>query len=139
MTMQPEAQDRRRARRFPAAELKAQMKVKKGLFSEWIDIGTQDYNKLGLAIETDRELEVGQNVTLSITLLVDMGEITIDKIEGAVRNIASNGFHKRYGIEFIFDGKKASDYQTQLDRIESMLERSTRLQERMSSQQNNSH
>lgn len=135
MTIQKNDNERRRARRFPSAELKTKLKVKKGLFSDWIDVNTRDYSKLGIAIETDRQLEIDQSATLAISLVVDMGEIILDKIEGKVRNKAKEGFNHRYGIEFDLESKKSAQIQEQLLRIESMLEKSTRLQERLSSQQ----
>ncbi len=134
--------ERRRCRRYPSAELRAEVKIKKGLFSEWVGVEPCDYNKRGIAIETEFSFEPEQAITLSVTLKMDMGDIRVEKVEGIIRNKIESGPHPRYGIEFNYAANrhmKSAETQSQLGRIEGILERSENLRQRMNEQQSLNH
>ncbi|MCP5162345.1 MAG: PilZ domain-containing protein [Hahellaceae bacterium] len=131
------SQERRRGRRYPAAKLHARLRVKKGLFGDWVDVTPRDYNRLGIAIDTDQPLSADQSIMLQITLSVDMGDIVIDKVEGMIRNAQPKGSCTRYGVEFDFDASRhmrSEDTQKQLAKIEEILVRSESLTQRMTDQ-----
>ncbi len=122
--------ERRRYRRHPALELKAEVKIKKGLFGQRIEVEACDYSKRGMAIETEYEFEPQQIITLNIILKMIMGDIRVDKVEGIVKNIISSHPKPRYGIEFDYNANrhmKAIETKSQLGRIEGILERSEKL------------
>lgn len=131
--------DRRRFRRYPAAELKAFLRVKKGLFGEqWIQVEPLDFSLRGLAIDAALELVVEENVTLALELVMDMGTIRVEKLAGIVRYSAPRGSQCRYGIEFDFEGPRfmrSPEIEGQLARIEALLERSHQVSDRIQSQQ----
>jgi hypothetical protein len=120
--------DRRNRRRIPAAELKANLRIKKGLFGEeWLEVKPHDYHKLGVAIETKLQLRLEDEVVVGLELRMDMGTIQLEKLAGIVRYVRPIGHTYRYGIEFDFEGPRymrATDISTQLERIENLLERS---------------
>lgn len=122
--------ERRRYRRHPAIELNAEIRIKKGLFSEWLEVEPCDYSKLGISIESEHDLTIGQQVTLNITLKMLMGDIHIAKAEGVVKNKMESHPHPRYGIEFDYNATrhmKNIETKSQLGRIEGILERSEKL------------
>jgi len=131
-------EDRRLLRRYPAAELRASLRVKKGLFNEsWVEIQPLDYNKQGLAFDTTAELKPEEDVMVALELVMDMGSIQIEKLAGVVRYARSAGSQFRYGIEFDFQGPRfmrSPDIETQLARIETLLQRSLNVQHRIRSQ-----
>lgn len=126
--------ERRRYRRHPALELKAEVRIKKGLFGQRIEVEACDYSKRGIAIETEYEFKPEQPITLSIILKMVMGDIRIDKVEGIVKNIIASHPNPRYGIEFNYDANrhmKSIETKSQLGRIEGILERSEKLRLKM--------
>lgn len=130
--------ERRRYRRHPALELKAEVKIKKGLFGQRIEVEACDYSKRGMAIETEYEFKPEQSITLSIILKMVMGDIRIDKVEGIVKNKITSHPRPRYGIEFDYDANrhmKAIETKSKLGRIEGILERSENLRLKMEDQQ----
>ena len=132
-------EDRRNLRRFPAAELKASLRVKKGLFGDsWVAVKPQDYNKRGLSIDTSVELNTEEEVVVGLELVMDMGSIQIEKLAGVVRYAKQVGMLYRYGIEFDFESARfmrSTEVESQLARIESILERSQHVADRIQSQQ----
>ena len=132
-------EDRRILRRFPAAELKASLRIKKGLFGDsWVAVKPQDYNKRGVAIDTAVELSPETDVMVSLELVMDMGSIQIEKLAGVVRYARQVGSKYRYGIEFDFEGPRfmrTPAIEAQLTRIEGILERNQHVTDRIQSQQ----
>ncbi|SRR5690606_27425306 len=132
-------EDRRIARRYPAVELKASLRVKKGLFNEnWVPITAVDYNRRGLAIETDVALQAEESILLALELVMDMGTIQIDKLAAVIRYCQPRGNQYRYGVEFDFEGPRfmrAPQMETQLVRIEGLLERNRQITTRIRSQE----
>lgn len=122
--------ERRRYRRHPALELKAEVNIKKGFFGQRIEVAACDYSKRGMAIETEYSFKPEQPITLSIILKMTTGDMRIDKVEGIVKNIMTSHPKPRYGIEFDYDANrhmKALETKSQLGRIEGILERSETL------------
>ena len=136
--------DRRSCRRFPAAELKAELKIKSGFFSTALEeIHTVDYNKKGLAFVSSKPFEENQSITLKITLVMEMGNISIDNIIAVVKNKFPEHEHQqhgdtRIGAAFDFESTrhmKSIDTQSPLGRIEGILERSQNLRMKMFAQE----
>ncbi len=131
--------DRRIARRYPAVELKASLRVKNGLFNEnWVPIGAVDYNRRGLAIETEVPLQAEESILLALELVMDMGSIQIEKLAAVIRYCQPRGNRYRYGIEFDFEGPRfmrAPEMEAQLVRIEGLLERNRQITSRIRSQE----
>lgn len=125
--------ERRAARRYPAAELRSKMRVKKGLLSEsWEEVAPRDFSRTGVAIESGVELNVGDSIILSLELHMEMGVISVEKLVGIVRHRKLLGQQTRYGIEFDMSQRvKGADLDTQLARIEGLLERSHNLAQRI--------
>ncbi|UZE95984.1 PilZ domain-containing protein [Alkalimarinus alittae] len=126
--------ERRRFRRHPALKLKAEVKIKKGLFGQWVDVEPRDYSKRGMAIETEYAFEPEQPITLNITLEMEIGDIQITKIEGIIKNKLKDTPTPRYGVEFDYTANrhmKTTETQSQLGRIEGILERSENLRLRI--------
>ncbi len=125
--------DRRQARRYPAAELRARMRVKKSLLSEaWEEVATSDFSRTGVAIELEGELHAGDTIVLALELHMEMGVIAIEKLSGTVRHRKMLGKLSRYGVEFDLTQRvKGSDIELQLARIEGLLERSHSLAQRI--------
>lgn len=135
--------DRRSCRRFPATELLAKVKIKSGIFSQqWEDIHTADYNKKGLAFITNQTFSEGQELTLQITLMMEMGSIQVNDVKAIVKNSApetdmpENGAY-HVGTSFNYTANrhmKSLDTQSQLGRIEGILDRSLNLKLKLSQQ-----
>lgn len=133
------ADERRKCRRHPAIELNAEIKVKKGLFGEWVSVKACDYNKRGMSIETGLALQPEQAITLKVILKMDTGDIKVEKIEGFIKNCIKAKPHPRYGVEFNYSANrhmKSLDTKSQLGRIEGIMERSESLRQKIDEQQN---
>ena len=128
-------QERRKYRRFPAATLKAQIKSKRGFFTHWQDVDVSDFNTHGIAINLNHEPEIEQAFSLKLILEIDMGEITIEKIEATAKNKVLSDKVWRTGL--LFDeikGSKAEETLSKINRISQMLEKSLALNERLMGQ-----
>jgi hypothetical protein len=135
--------DRRSCRRFPATELLARVKIKSGVFSQqWEDIHTADYNKKGLAFITNQSFNKGQELTLQITLMMEMGNIQVNNVKAIVINTAAETDTPEHGANHVgtlFNyvanrHMKSLDTQSQLGRIEGILDRSLNLKLKLSQQ-----
>lgn len=136
-TVADDVQERRRYRRYPAAELKAQVKAKKGLFGkDWLEVEVSDFSEQGIALMMDEQPVLDQALTLKLRLEMDMGDIKIDKIQAQPKNKVTTGGRWRLGLEFITDKSetKQEDVQKQLARIKSILEKNSALNERLKRQ-----
>lgn len=125
MTNQTTASERRRSRRFPAAELKAQYKVKRGLLTNWVDVDVQDFSEHGIALILEEQPTLKQSFTLKLKLKMDMGEISIDRIEASPKNKMTQKDRWRLGLEFLEEksAEKNSAMKKQLRRIQQILEK----------------
>ncbi|WP_157496763.1 PilZ domain-containing protein [Hahella ganghwensis] len=115
--------ERRRVRRIPAIELQTNIREKKGLFGEtWSEVRAMDFTHSGVCIDSDRPLNVGQIITLSFYLKMEIGEIKLEKVQGEVKHVKFLGSLCRCGVEF--SGIRAgSEQEAQLTRLESLLSR----------------
>lgn len=133
MSTEKTGKERRRSRRYPAAELRASLRVKKGLLNEtWEEVAPSDFSRHGIAVETAVDFKLSDTVPLSISLHMEMGVIQIDRITGIIRHKKLLGKQIRYGIEFDLSQKvKGIDLDSQLARVEGLLERSHNLAKRI--------
>jgi hypothetical protein len=134
MIVELNAHDKRRERRVPAANLTAQIKVKKGLFSDWVDLNVLDFNLLGLALALPSEPELGNKLSLKLALKMDMGDLKLNQIEAKIVNkmkIAGDDSMWRVGVVFSNSSKNSGDNLAQLTRIKDMLERNEAIKQRL--------
>src|SRR5690606_37805754 len=102
-----------------------------------VEVQPLDYNKQGMAIDTPTELQPEEDVMVALELVMDMGSIQIEKLAGVVRYVLPIGSQFRYGIEFDFQGPRfmrSPENEAQLARIETLLQRSLNVQDRIRSQ-----
>jgi len=126
-----QAHERRRLRRFPAANLSAEIKHKRVLIGGWKPATPYDFTRSGMAVELDgMVLEKGEVVEVRLTLTLDIGELRLDRLVAVVRNTGRD----RFGLEFDFQASrhmKSLTTQSQLGRIEGILDRSEKLRRRL--------
>lgn len=130
-----QAHERRRLRRFPAADLTAELRLKRTLIGGWTAAEPHDFTRTGMAVEAkDLTLEQGDLVEVRLRLALDIGELKVDKLIAVVRNIHPAGDQPRFGLEFDFQASrqmKSLTTQAQLGRIEGILDRSEKLRRRI--------
>lgn len=130
-----EAHERRRLRRFPAADLVAHLRHKGAILGGWIEAEPHDFTRSGMAVENiDLPLESGAMVEIRLTLKLDIGELQVNKIIAVVRNVTKVKGRQRYGLEFDFQASRhmrSLATQAQLGRIEGILDRSEKLRRRL--------
>ena len=134
MLVELNPQEKRRERRVPAANLKAQIKIKKGLFSNWLDLNVLDFNHLGLALELPSEPELGSKLSLRLLLNMDMGELKLNQIDAKIVNkmrVKGSESSWRVGLVFSNQSKHSGDNLSQLTRIKDMLERNEAIKQRL--------
>ncbi|UZE95329.1 PilZ domain-containing protein [Alkalimarinus alittae] len=93
--------DLRARKRMPTANLSSSVRVSKGLLkSIWEDARPKDFSLFGMCLKTNRPFNTGDKITVSLTLEMDMGGITIDQITAKIIRVNKLvGFYE-YGIEF---------------------------------------
>ena len=126
-------QEKRSQRRLPSANLKAQVKSKQGLFSNWLDLDVVDFNLSGMALKLPTEPELGSKLNFRLILEMDMGDIKVKNIEAKIVNKvnAINDGVWRVGLIFTSQTKQSNETKQQLERIIQILERSAAIKERM--------
>ena len=126
--------DKRRERRLPAANFCAQIKVKQGLFSSWIDMNVLDFNLLGMSLALPSEPELGSKLSLRLVLNVDMGKFKVNQIEAKIVNkvmMDRENSTWRVGLVFSTQSKQSGDTLNQMGRIKEMLERNEAISQRL--------
>jgi hypothetical protein len=126
-------QEKRSQRRLPAAELKAELKSKQGLFSSWLELDVVDFNLSGIALKLPSEPELGSKLNLRLILEMDAGEIKVNPLEVKVVNKVNtigDGIW-RVGVIFSSQTKQSPDTMKQLERIQQILERNAAITDRM--------
>jgi len=133
MIHQLHPQEKRLQRRLPAANLKAQLKTKQGLFSSWSDLQVSDFSLFGIALVLPSEPELGNKITLRLVLEMDMGDIKINHIETKIVNkvIRKDG-NWRVGLIFSNQSKQTDETKKQLRRFQEILEKNEALVGRLS-------
>lgn len=130
-------QDRRQIRRLPAAELNVEWRPRKGLLNRFRPAIGRDFtrNGLSLSIDSDDSLKVDDAVELRIQLVMEAGNLQLDKVAARVKNIRDPDSNRpQYGLAFDFDANrlmKSDQIKAQLGRIEGILERSEKLRLRV--------
>lgn len=133
MTNTDDVKDRRKFRRYPAAVLKAQVRHKKGLFSEkWLESSVVDCSEHGVALILNNEPDIDQSIAVKLILEMDMGVITIDRLDASVRNKVKTELGWRSGLEF--SDVALRDSGDKLERIARLLEKSASVNERLQKQ-----
>ena len=86
---------------MPTANLKASIRVSKGILqSLWEDARAKDFTFFGMCIKTNQEYRVDDLITLSLSLELDMGLISVEHIHARVARVHKLvGFYE-YGLEF---------------------------------------
>jgi len=127
------SQEKRAQRRLPAANLKAHLKSKQGLFSTWLELDVVDFNLSGIALKLPSEPELGSKLNLRLILEMDTGEIKVNQLEAKVVNKVNTIGDGIWRVGVIFSGqtKHSPDTMKQLERIKEMLERNAAITERM--------
>lgn len=137
--MQNNDRDRRRLRRFPAAELEAWIKRRPGILGQWYPVKAYDFTRAGLSISMEERIEVGENMILRLQLGLDMGSIRADRLVARVRNVRQLPEGRfLHGVEFDFKANRhmrSIQTQSKLGRMEGILDRSDKLRKRMMSQE----
>ncbi|TVP58132.1 MAG: hypothetical protein EA349_05040 [Halomonadaceae bacterium] len=132
--------DRRRLRRFPAAELHVRFHTGRGWLKGWRKAQAYDFTRSGVCLITRRPLTVGQQLRLKLVLRLDHGEIVQNALVAAVIN-QQNGTGQRtpgyrYGLQFDYQANRhmrAMQTRARLGRMEGVLDRMARLAERKES------
>lgn len=133
MIKSDDVKERRKFRRYPAAVLKAQIREKKGIFSEkWLDSCVVDCSEHGVALILNDEPDIDQSMTVKLVLEMDMGNITIDRIDASVRNKFKTDKGWRSGLEF--SDLAIRDCGEKLERITRLLDKSSSVNERLHQQ-----
>jgi len=129
--------EKRKHRRLPATELKAQLKTKQGLFSNWIDLKVADFNLHGMALLLPTEPELGKKITLRLILDMDMGEIKANNLEAKIVNkvmdIGEGDKERYWRVGLIFTGQSRQSEETlkQLKRIKQLLQKNEAIKDRL--------
>ncbi len=135
MSSATDGRDRRRYRRYPAAKLKALLKTKKLMRTQWVDVAVADYNSHGMAIFVEQPEKENTQLTLNLELEMDMGTIKVEKIVATVKNRVDHKSYWRLGLAFNEDSVgKNSVVEEKLERIANILEQSSQLNERLKDQ-----
>ena len=127
-------QEKRAQQRLPAANLKAQLKLKQGFFSKWTELDVVDFNLSGIALQLPSEPEFGAKLKLRIVLQMDSGEIRVNHLEAKVVNKINPKGDGIWRVGFIFSSqtKQSPGTVKQLERIKQMLEKNAAITERIS-------
>ncbi len=134
MLSYPSEKEKRQHRRLPALSLTAEMKTKKGLFTQWQSANALDFNLHGIALVLPAEPELGTKTSLKLTLSMDMTEIKVNSIDVKIVNkvmIDSKKGEWRVGFLFINQSKHSEDTTKQLNRINDYLQRNNALKEKL--------
>lgn len=134
MLAYPQEREKRQHRRLPALSLTADIKTKKGLFTNWQTLPGVDFNLYGVALLLSEEPELGTKTSLKLTLTMDMAEIKLNAIDAKIVNkvmVDSSKGEWRVGFLFINQSKHSAETKKQLARINEYLERNNALKERL--------
>ncbi|MFE8071250.1 hypothetical protein QQM79_09330 [Marinobacteraceae bacterium S3BR75-40.1] len=134
-----DTQDRRRLRRFPAAQLEAWVKLRPGLIGQWYPVQAFDFTRAGLSVRLQEELTVDTKLMVRLRMGLDMGNIAADRLVTRVRNVRklADGAYM-HGLEFDFKANRhmrSIQTQSQLGRMEGILDRSEKLRKRLMTQE----
>lgn len=133
MSLSPQYKEKRAQRRLPAANLKAHLKRKQGLFTRWSEIEVVDFNMSGLALKLPSEPEFGDKLNFKLILEMDIGDIKVNQLEAKVVNKVSTDREGVWRVGVIFSGqtKQSSDTVKQLERVNQILEKHDAITDRI--------
>lgn len=134
MLAYPKEKDKRQHRRLPAISLTADIKIKKGLFTNWHSVTALDFNIYGVAVILPNEPVLGSKTQLKLSLSMDMTDVKVGQIEAKVVNkvmVDSKKGEWRAGYIFSNQSKHSQETTKQLDRINDYLERNNILKDKL--------
>jgi len=134
MLAYPTNKDKRQHRRLPAISLTADIKIKKGLFTNWHSVTALDFNIYGVAVILPTEPVLGSKTQLKLSLSMDMTDVKVGQIEAKVVNkvmVDSIKGEWRAGYIFSNQSKHSQETTKQLDRINDYLERNNILKDKL--------
>jgi hypothetical protein len=134
MLAYPQEKDKRQHRRLPALSLTADIKVKKGLFTNWYSATALDFNIYGVAVILPNEPVLGSKTQLKLSLSMDMTDVNVGQIEAKVVNkvmVDSKKGEWRAGFIFSNQSKHSQETSKQLNRIKEYLERNEVLKDKL--------
>lgn len=101
------SQERRHYSRFPAQHLQVMVKSFRAVECDWEpgQISSVDFNRYGIALETNQNFVVGD--ILRIVIRTD--DNTVAEVNGLVCNRTQTEFGFRFGIRFEHDGCEDED------------------------------
>ena len=128
------SQERRQLERFPAADLLVRFRRRFWFRrSRWQAGEAEDFTRVGVCLITDKEMTIGQTLTLNLTLRLDRGEVHENGVVGTICNKSETEQGFRYGVVFDYDANhhmRKLRTQARLGRMEGILDRMERLRER---------
>lgn len=138
MTTFPKEKEKRQYRRLPAISLSADIKIKKGLFTQWYSTSALDFNIYGVALVIPNEPILGTKTKLKLSLTMDMAEVKVSQVEAKIVNKVMLDAKKgewRAGFIFSNQSKHSEETTKQLKRINDYLERNALLKEKLKEDQ----
>ncbi|MGP4842887.1 hypothetical protein ACTXGQ_02045 [Marinobacter sp. 1Y8] len=136
----PSINDRRKFRRFPAAQLQVSWRVRKGFFSPFTLAQSEDFTREGVSILVEKTaaggsaLSKGARVELRLVLEMATGDLVVERLIARVQNQRSIGDKTLYGLMFDFAANRymrSENTKAQLGRIEGILDRTEKLKLRI--------
>tara|TARA_R100000687_G_scaffold54780_1_gene43537 strand:+ start:73 stop:555 length:483 start_codon:yes stop_codon:yes gene_type:complete len=136
----PSTNDRRKFRRFPAAQLQVSWRIRKGFFTPYALAQSEDFTREGVSILVKRQatgdsaLSKGTRVELRLVLEMATGDLVVERLVARVQNQRSIGDATLYGLMFDFAANRymrSEHTKAQLGRIEGILDRTEKLRLRV--------
>jgi len=98
--------ERRRVERQNWLRLESKVHIKRSLFKkEWIAVVPFDFSRYGMGIQTDEVYHLGDEVSLSLSLIKADNVINVPLLKGIVRYKEKHHSRFNYGVEFCLASK----------------------------------
>jgi len=98
--------ERRRVERQNWLRLESKVHIKRSLFKkEWIAVVPFDFSRYGMGIQTDEIYHLGDEVSLSLSLIKADNVIEVPLLKGIVRYKEKHHSRFNYGVEFFLVSK----------------------------------
>jgi len=75
-----------------------------GMFQSPISASCVEFSVVGIDVETDVDLKVGQHLVIDL----QMHDLRVEELSGVVQSVAVQGDHRRYRIDFRIEGQLQS-------------------------------
>ena len=126
--------DKRKVARIPWLKFSAEVKVRRSFFFFfWIEVFPSDFTRFGMGMQTDEVFGEGEIVLLNLSLEMEAGATKLESVPAIVRHKVKHHSRFNYGIEFDETSRTyvKNNLEEELERIELVLERHAKLQERL--------